>query len=219
MAIDYDGFPQDPYVYPDTQVLKNKLNVKDYDELNKIEKKLLKERILTPEIVQSIKLDNELIKSIHRFYFEQLFNWAGTFRSIPLYKEERFFIPGLSISYTQPEKIEDELKRALYHFNSVRWQSLYKKDRAKEFALRLARLWKIHPFRDGNTRTVLGFAKIYAIEHGFPMDIKLLTNLLSRPKLKDGREGLSIRDMFVGASLDEYPEPDYLISIIERAMK
>jgi hypothetical protein len=51
------------------------------------------------------------------------------------------------------------------------------------------------------------------------MDIKLLTNLLSRPKIKDGREGLSIRDMFVGASLDEYPEPDYLISIIERAMK
>jgi len=210
---------KDVYVYSDTNVLINKLNIRDYDELNKAEKKLLKERILTPEIVQSTKLDNELIKAIHRFYFEDLFDWAGRFRSITLYKEERFFIPGLSINYTTPENIESELKKALYHFNSVRWNTLSKRDRAKEFALRLARLWKIHPFRDGNTRTVLGFAKIYAIEHGFPMDMKKLTSLLSRPKRPDGRDGLSIRDMFVGACLDEYPEPDYLIATIESAMK
>lgn len=215
----FEGTKKDCYVYEDTNVLINKLHIKDYDELNKAEKKLLKERILTPEVVESTKLDNELIKAIHRFYFGDLFDWAGKFRTITLYKEERFFIPGLSINYSQPEKIEEELKKALYHFNSVRWNTLTKREKAKEFALRLARLWKILPFRDGNTRTILGFAKIYAIEHGFSMDMKVLTNLLSRPKLKDGREGLSIRDMFAGACLDEYPEPDYLIKIIERAMQ
>ena len=218
-SYDVENSLKDDYVYEDTNVLRNKLGIKDYDELNHAEKKLLKERILTPEVVESKRLDSELIKSIHRFYFSELFDWAGKFRNITLYKEERYFIPGLSLPYTIPENIESELKKALYHFNSVRWNTLSKRERAKEFALRLARLWRIHPFRDGNTRTILGFAKIYAIEHGFPMDMKMLTNLLSRPKLSDGREGLSIRDMFVGACLDEYPEPDYLIRIIEKAMK
>ena len=209
----------DPYVYKSTNVLKNRLNIKDYTELNCMEKQLLKERILTPEIVISKKLDNELIKAIHEFYFHDLFTWAGEFRTVPLLKEEKFFIPGISLNYTSPEKIEEELKKALYHFNSVRWNTLSKHDRAKEFASRLSKLWLIHPFRDGNTRTVLGFAKIYAIEHGFPMDMKILTNLLSRPKLQDGHEGLSIRDMFVGACLEVYPEPEYLIHTIEKAMK
>ena len=37
----------------------------------------------------------------------------------------------------------------------------------------LARLWKIHPFREGNTRTTVTFCCQFADEMGFPIDRKL----------------------------------------------
>ena len=42
-----------------------------------------------------------------------------------------------------------------------------------EFCDSLARLWKIHPFREGNTRITVTFMCQYAEELGFCIDRKL----------------------------------------------
>ena len=216
--IEASNCKSDPYVY-DNGTLINKLGITDYDRLNQAEYEILARKVITPETVESSKVDISLIKSIHHYIFSDLFTWAGEFRIVPLYKEELFFIPGISINYTSPEHILVDLKREIYHLNSVRWASLNPNERAKEFATRIARIWKIHPFRDGNTRVVLGFSKIYAIEHEFKFDLSVFTKLLSRPRDNNGQIcGLSVRDMFVGASLDEYPEPQYLIKLFRKAM-
>ena len=44
---------------------------------------------------------------------------------------------------------------------------------ANEFCESLANLWKIHPFREGNTRTTITFCCQFADEMGFPINRKL----------------------------------------------
>lgn len=38
----------------------------------------------------------------------------------------------------------------------------------------IALLWLIHPFREGNTRTVMRFAELFANAKGFPLNSKFL---------------------------------------------
>lgn len=207
----------DPYVYHNG-TLQNKLGITDYQTLNAKEKELLAERIVTPELVKGQRMDTNLLRQIHKFYFEPIFDWAGEYRTVPLFKLESFFIPGISVTYSNPKDIKKELSDAIKSLNSVRWKRLEDWQIAREFVMHLTKIWKVHPFRDGNTRAVLGFAKIYALEHGFPLNMTVLTNLLSRPE-KDGKViGYSIRDMFVGACIEEAPEPEHLIKVFQKSM-
>ena len=65
----------------------------------------------------------------------------------------------------------------------------------------------------------MGFAKIYAQERGFPMNMSYFTEILSPPKNEKGEIiGFSLRNMFVGACLDEFPEPKHLASVIRKAI-
>ena len=91
-----------------------------------------------------------------------------------------------------------------------------------EFTRKLARIWRIHPFRDGNTRTTLAFAENYAREHGFPMEIAVLLDNLTRIKDESGKvTRYSIRDKFVLAALDDkdYPEPEHLERLIKQSIQ
>ncbi len=217
----YDVVPSptqvDPYIL-ENGVLRNKLGITDYDELRKVERELLKEKILSAEFVQSRKIDISLLKAIHKYIFGDLFVWAGEFRTITLSKAEEFFIPGLSIEYAYPAEIEKKLRKEISSLNAVRWSKLSVDEIAAELAIRFARIWQIHPFRDGNTRAILGFLKAFSLEHEFTMDTSVFINLLSRP-LKDGIViGYSIRDMFVAACLDVKPEPEHLIYVFKKAM-
>jgi cell filamentation protein len=207
----------DPYVYPNG-TLKNKLSIMDYEELRQEEYKRLKDKVISTQFVHSRRLDSSLLLAIHKYIFDELFDWAGKFRIITLFKAEDYFIPGLSINYSKPTEIEFELKREINCLNSIRWSELSFDEIAVELATQMARIWKIHPFRDGNTRAILGFLKVFSDEHELNIDISVFTKLLSRPKKNGKVVGYSIRDMFVAACLDEKPEPEHLIHVFRRAM-
>ena len=92
---------------------------------------------------------------------------------------------------------------------------------AMSFSRELALIWRVHPFRDGNTRTILSFAYIYAKEHGFPFELELFIEALNRQYNEDGKvTAYSIRDKFVLAALDEkdYPEVRFLAGVFEYAI-
>ena len=84
------------------------------------------------------KYDTEHLMRMHKFIFQDIFEWAGQPRIIAIYKEEDV-LGGQSV----------------------------------EFSDSLARLWKIHPFREGNTRTTVSFVCQYADEIGLMMNRKL----------------------------------------------
>lgn len=208
----------DPYVYSNG-VLKNKLNIKSYEELNRAEADIGFAKLINVDSVDIDFFDDKLLKRIHKHIFEDIFEWAGEYRTVPLVKEE-LVLPGCSIPYSEPSKIEKDLKDKIRHLNSYAWQNMDVYNISIIFAREMALLWKVHPFRDGNTRTMLSFAFLYAKEHGFPFDIETFTEELNR-KYTDGRVSkYSIRDKFVLACLDEeyYPEVEHLARVFEKAI-
>lgn len=210
---------KDPYVLKNG-TLKNLLGIEDYNLLKQAEADIGFAKLINVETVCEDDFDIALIKRIHKHIFEDIFEWAGEFRTVPLYKEEKYVIPGLSLDYTQPKDMESEIYKAIHELNSVEWKNKSLDEIAVEFTRYITKIWKIHPFRDGNTRTILSFAAIYAEQHGFPMDKSIFINRLSRNTTESGKTTYSVRDLFVFASLEpeNYPEPEYLERLIKKSI-
>ena len=211
---------KDPYVLEDG-TLKNLLGITDYEELKQAETDIGYVKIINANEVLREECDADLLKEIHKHIFGDIFDWAGEFRSIPIYKRE-VVIPGVSLEYSRPKDIKRSLEEEMAVLNSRTWNNMGVREISKNFSRDLARIWRIHPFRDGNTRTVLTFASIFAKEHDFEMDMSEILNQLTRQVDSEGRiRNYSIRDRFVLAALDEKdsPEPQYLEWIIRRSIE
>lgn len=210
---------KDPYIN-ENGVLKNKLDIVDYDQLNIAEADIGFLKLINVDSIDVSHFDMKLVQNIHKHIFEDIFDWAGEFRTVPIIKEE-LVLPGYSIPYSEPKNIKQDLKNKLLELNSIAWQNMDTSEIAFMFARKMALIWKVHPFRDGNTRTILSFSFLYAKEHGFPFDIKTFTNELNRGIDLNGRvTSISIRDKFVLACLDESfsPEVEHLANVFERAI-
>ena len=212
---------EDPYVLKNG-TLKNLLGITDYEELKQAEKDIAYVKLINAEEEIKRPCDIRLLKRIHKHIFEDIFEWAGEFRTIPIYKEERV-IPGVSLEYAEPKNIEKEITKRLEEMNSINWKGKGIDEITKQFTKELAKLWRIHPFRDGNTRTTLTFAHIFAKQKGFEMDLGTMLDELGR--IEDPETGKvkrwSVRDKFVLAALDEkdYPEPEGLENIIKKSIE
>ena len=50
------------------------------------------------------------------------------------------------------------------------WMHMDLEQQTKWFSHDFAALWKVHAFREGNTRTAITFCCQFADDHGFPLD-------------------------------------------------
>ena len=164
---------RDPYLYKDCDILKNKLNIKEQDLLNDAEADYvtfrLKDLALNP-----LKGDYHTghFLAMHKYIFQDIFDWAGEPRSIAIYKEEGI-LQGQSVEYSDPFDIVRDIHFVLQDMRHKGWKNFEHQKLTEEFCDSLARLWKIHPFREGNTRTTVTFCCQFADEMGFPIDRKL----------------------------------------------
>ncbi len=164
---------RDPYLYDDIPVLKNKLDIRDQKLLDQAEADYvvyrLKDLALNP---LSGNYHTEHLLKMHEYIFQDLFEWAGRPRTVSIYKEEDV-LGGQSIEYSNPANIADDIRHALLDMREKDWAGMAQPEKAAEFCGSLARLWKIHPFREGNTRTTITFCCQFADEKGFPLNRKL----------------------------------------------
>lgn len=163
----------DPYLYKDVDVLINKLDIKEQKLLDDAEADYvvyrLKDLALNP-LPGDYDIDHFL--NMHELIFQDLYDWAGVPRKIAIYKNEDV-LGGMSIEYSDPFDIRSDLIHALSDMKSKKWGNMSKDEIADEFCDSLAKIWKVHPFREGNTRTTITFCCQYADEKGFPIDRKL----------------------------------------------
>ena len=150
--------------------------------------------------------DYQRIKDIHTYIFGDLYEWAGKERGINIVKGERV-LGGDTVRYADTNSIEPEMEAALKELNQVKWEVLDISETAELFSKLIAKIWQIHPFREGNTRTIITFATQFSEKHGFRMNKALL---------KDNSE--YVRDALVKASDGMYSEYEYLIRIIQDAI-
>lgn len=83
-----------------------------------------------------------------------MYEWAGQYRKINIQKREKI-LAGKSVWYSDNEDIEKDLETAWKNINAVDWAKLSKEEFAKNVARLFPAIWQVHPFREGNTRTVV----------------------------------------------------------------
>jgi cell filamentation protein len=153
------------YCYPGTDVLKNKLDIKDAAELQAFEAEISNQRAQEP--IPKGDRNYAYYCALHKHLFQDVYDWAGEPRKIRIGKGGNWFC--------FPENIDAEMTKL---FASLAGQSNFAGLSRAEFARRaahfLAELNAIHPFREGNGRTQLSFLGIIAEEAGHPLDFEKL---------------------------------------------
>lgn len=199
---------KDPYVYEDTGTLRNKFGIKDYEQLRQAEADISFVKLLTVDRdVDCTKFDLEYVKNIHKYILCDIYDWAGEFRTVPMEKPEDV-LGGDTVRYAYPKEIEPKAIECLNELNRINWNVKDLDNKAMDFTKLIAELWQVHPFRDGNTRTVVTYAFRFAEEHGFKMDRNLLLDHFTY-----------VRKAFVKASDGEYSDYQYLYKIIKDSIQ
>lgn len=203
---------RDPYVYEGTSILINKLNIKNKELLDLAEADWVSLRI--KEIAKnSLKGDYSFshFLAMHQYFFQDIYEWAGCPRKINIYKEEPI-LNGMSIEYSDVFDINKDMNAALFFLKRQKWQHYSKEEQCKVFCEAMARIWKIHCFREGNTRTTITFCCQYADEYINKID----RNLLERNSIYV-RTALVAYNSFFNDGTD-FSKKDYLEKIIYDAM-
>lgn len=140
------------YCYENSNVLINKLDLKDSKKLRYYEAKITAAKLLgLRKMGVTGNFDIEHLKSIHKYLFEDIYPFAGKIRTEDIAKD--------SFRFAKWEYIEDQLKELLNKLNSENFKNLSKEDFAKKLAYYMAELNVLHPFREGNGRTTREFIR------------------------------------------------------------
>lgn len=138
----------------DDGVLINNFGIKDEKELEKIERNVSARRLayLYLEPIEG-RFDIEHLKEIHKFIFSSLYPFAGQIREIDISKPGTLFC--------RPAFIESMLKETLtkMHKDITKCKTL--DEFAKFIAFYYSEINLIHPFREGNGRTLREFIREY----------------------------------------------------------
>ena len=152
------------YCYPDTIVLKNKFNIKDYNDLKEAEADIVSAKLFELEQF-AIKgdFDKKHLYEIHKFLFEDLYDFAGKTRKEDISKGNTKFCVHFYI--------EDQLDCLFEKINKRKKEvGENKNDKIVFLTYVMAELNIIHPFREGNGRTIREFIKEYAEKLGLRVE-------------------------------------------------
>lgn len=199
---------KDVYLYEEVPVLKNLLNIKNEKFLETAESDITYIKLLDIDnYFGEDEFNYARLKKIHRIMFEDIYEWAGKERVINIEKGERV-LGGDTVRYSDVNCIEGDANAAIFKLNNIKWSNLGIQETAESFTKLIANLWQVHPFREGNTRTVITFATQFSEAHGFRMN----KNLSSE---NPGH----VRDALVKASDGQYSEYGYLIKVFKDAIE
>lgn len=166
MCSRYDVYTtvQSIYCYPDSNVLKNKLNIRDLRELKEVEEKFvaIKQLVLLQKPIPGRFTINHLLR-IHRFLFEDVYPFAGHIRREQISKGETLFFP--------PDLIKRELRRVFGEIHETGMlQEKKPQSQIQHLSHVMAELNIIHPFREGNGRSIREFIRCMAQVYGLTLN-------------------------------------------------
>lgn len=155
----------DKYVYPGINVLKNKKNIMDFQVLSDAERTCSSLNIIRlRQLGITGWFDIPHLQSIHRELFSDIYEWAGEFRNIEIYKGGTEFIA--------PDEIASELDVLCLEIKSKNYfRCLSKQETVDHLADIMCKLNLIHPFREGNGRTQRIFLEQMALNAGYDLDL------------------------------------------------
>ncbi|HCI58151.1 MAG: Fic family protein [Bacteroidetes bacterium] len=158
------------YIDPDFKytnkngVLYNLANIENEDVLAVFESLKVSKRLeeLYENPIQII--DSESLIYIHRYLFQDVYEWAGKTRTVNISKDGKPFFEG--------ERFETGFKYVnslITDFKNIEIND--KRKIARTLAEILDNVNFLHPFREGNGRTQREFLRLLALEKGFTLNL------------------------------------------------
>ena len=187
----------DNYFYPGTNVLKNKLGITDFDELQQAEADITFKK-LTELYLQPIEgnFDAKHYRDIHRYLFEDIYPFAGEFRNVDM-RKDFYFVTN--------SEIESSLNIVLSEMHN----DFLKCQTYQDYVIFLAEFYydilTVHPFREGNGRTTREFLREFVDK--YIKDYKLKWSRMDKEQLNMG-----VKYGYVGKSLLEIEIAKGLVS-------
>lgn len=151
------------YCYPNTNVLKNKLDIRDNVKLAEAERKITFPRAneIRANPVKG-EFDYNHLKSIHKALFSDVYDWAGKERTVDIAKGNNLFSRAVFIR-DNAEKVFNNISRDNYLIGMP-------KDKvAERLAYHMGEINALHPFREGNGRSQRQFIGYLAKAAGFEL--------------------------------------------------
>jgi len=158
------------------------------------------EQLLRGEVAIPKTYDGEHLRAIHRYLFQDVYSWAGEYRTVNIFKgTPRGFA---DITTGEVDRYLSEVHELV---TGEQWGRLDH----EEFAGRAARVFayvnQAHPFREGNGRTSKVFMEHVAEQSGFTLDFARVD-----PEVWNNASMLS------GPDLGKHPPvPDSLVPVFQ----
>lgn len=156
---------EDPYVYPGTTVLRNKLGITDAAELDQVERSLVLTRLEDGPPAGGFDLSH--LQAIHRHLFQDIYDWAGELRTVEIAKGGNHFQLRRFIETGMADVHGRLVKADFLH-------GLNRADFAGEAAKIIGDVNYVHPFREGNGRAQLEYLRQLGGQAGHKLDPKRL---------------------------------------------
>ena len=152
----------DPYVYPGTNILRNKLGIRDAAQLNYHEREITTMR--ARESVPTGDFDLKHLQAIHKHLFQDVYEWAGQVRIVEISKGTSQFQFRQYIQ-TGMADVHRRIVGANY------FKGFSRKDFAAKAGAIIGDVNYAHPFREGNGRCQLLYLRQLADRAGHALDL------------------------------------------------
>lgn len=151
------------YTYKGTDILKNKLDIQDEELLKEYETRIVAFKIATISTL-TIKMDYtpERLKFIHKYLFEDIFYFAGEYRQENITKG--------NFRFSEYVYIEDNIKQIFEKIDIDKMKVMSFDEFIKTLSYIMTELNVLHPFREGNGRTIRELVREICFDTGYVID-------------------------------------------------
>ena len=160
----YECEQDNSYCYQDSFILKNKLGIKNEEQLEEAERNITALRILQLKTGELRGEPNfKYLCKIHKHIFGDIYSWAGKIRTVDISKGNMFCNSQFILE--NAEDIFNRLKKENYlqDYKDVNKMS-------ERLAYYLSEINALHPFREGNGRAQREFIIVLARRAGYKVD-------------------------------------------------
>ena len=156
--------------------------ISDYHREAHVDANTVEADIVSLRIVELLAEDHFLLSpstllGIHRYLFTDVFPEeipVGKFRTVNITKKEPV-LDGDTAQYSSHFMIQDTLAYDFEKEQNFSYSCLTNEQKALHAMAFLADIWQVHPFMEGNTRTVAVFGIQYLRKLGFHIDYSLFS--------------------------------------------
>ena len=188
----------------------------EQENKNSVNRNELECDFVSMRIVELLEKDNfelsvDYLKYIHKCLFQDVYDFAGNFRTLNFSKPEKI-LNNDSVAYGDYKALKESIEYDITIEKDKKYKDMSIVDVIENITDFSSNIWQAHPFREGNTRTTAVFIEKYLISLGYKVD-----NSLFKDKSIYFRNAL-VRSNYFNNNLNIKEDKSYLIKFYENLL-